>query len=278
MCINQGSVEVIAQLISVYYPSWYTGELRHNLPTWKDIHLLNLLLALIQSTSPPDINWENILITLLGVGGVVVTVITLLGQYFLNKQKTENEAHLKNVEEVNRRAALRTTEALANAAAERQQDSDLSAAMLQLTKTTGQLSITLAKMGDTQKQNSDILDALSARGAAQFEQAGQERAKLMSGLAVDVFNARTDIEAHRRESKEWVDTLRNDIEDLKEDFDVQIAEILTRLKSAPTAESQQEATRQVVEAITALKMEIEKLCQRVNAEPTAQALPTPPPS
>jgi hypothetical protein len=237
--------------------------------------MLNLLFALIQSSAssqignPSAIDWQSVILAFIAGGGIIVTIITILGNSLLAKQKAANEVHLKRVEATNEAQALRAKEIVANAAAERQQDSDLSTAMVGLIKTTGQFSVLLARQVD-------ILNALATRMDSQRSEEIAERHKLMTGVAIDVLNTSTELVAHREEGQGWVDEIRGDIEKLKEGLDSQVGEIIKQLEQSPDVTAHQETTQQILTAIAGLKSQLENIERRIsisNGNPAATPAP-----
>lgn len=199
-----------------------------------------------------SVDWQQILITVLGSGGVVIAIITIAGNYFLNQQKAVNDAHLKAVDAKNAEVASRSKE-----------DSDQAAALLETAKNIGQLATLIAGAMESGKQQAEILDALSARIAAQHVEASTERQKIMSGIAVDVMNTKADVDAHREESKDWVNRIREDIAGLRKDFKDQMEKALDILARAPSSKAHEEATGQILKAIASLDAKIDAKIQEV---------------
>lgn len=216
------------------------------------MHYFALLFALLLQSTPEAIDWAQLLLT----SGVIIAIVGVVGNIVIERVKTANAEHLAKVNEANDAAAVKAKEALASAQAERQQDTDLSAAMLQLTRATGQLSAVSARQAD-------ILERLADKQTTQHNEASEERRKIMAGIAVDVQNVETELVQHRREGTEWVASLHVAIEDLKEDLTLQIGTIVSRLNAMPSSEGQKEATQQIVEALTAVKKSIEAMSQRL---------------
>ncbi len=211
-----------------------------------------------QTATSPPINWETILLALISSGGVVVLIITQMGNVYLAKQKTANDAHLAEVNKANEEAAVKAKEAIANAQSERQQETDLSGAMLQQVRVIGQLSAVSARQAD-------ILEKLAEKQTDQHNEASEERRKIMAGIATDVLNVGTDVTSHRRESKEWVEAIRSDIDDLKEDLTLQIGEIMKRFETIPAGND--EMKRLLLEALATNLRAIEELSTRVQVSP-----------
>jgi hypothetical protein len=210
------------------------------------------------ATSPPGIEWPTLLLT----SGVVIAIVGVIGNIVLDRVKTINAIHLADVNTKNSEAAQKASELVANAAAQRQQDTDLTAAHVELTKAIGRLSVIIATNAEIEVKNQK----------AQAD-AAEDRRKLMSGLGIDMVNLSSEMDEHRQESKGWVEDIQTDIETLRKDFATGIDKIINQLALMPTSEAQEAANRHIIEELTKLAMKFEQLEQRIPTPPIAETPP-----
>jgi hypothetical protein len=239
-----------------------------------NLYALLLLNFVRQSaTSPPQtIDWAQLLLT----SGVVIAIVGVVGNLALNAQKRMNDEHLANVNKANAEAATKANDLVAAAAAKRQEDANQSLATLKLAEGYSLYGGLFTQLVNSIQQQAEILDALSAKQSAQHTEASEERRRVMAGIATDVLNVGSDMQAHRQESKGWYEDVQAEIESLRTDFAAGIDKVIAQLALMPTSAAQEEANRRIIETLTTLSMKFQQLEQRITAPPITDGPDTQP--